>query len=881
MPNWKKIIVSGSDAVLNNVTASGAVISGSLYVSGNILPDSDNVFSLGTTDNRFQLNGGTPVTVTGSGVQNFITRFNAPTSVETSSIFSSNDETRIIHDNDTNVIFTISGSNGELFTVTDDNSGNLLEVNDASGIDVFSVDAAGNVTASGEVSASGFNISNNITASFITGSFTGSALLVSASIGHLETIYETASVIYSSGSTKFGDTSDDTHEITGSLLVTGSINGDGSSLYKNITVTVVNDGGNKYAFNGITAPYLSIQRPSFYRFDLSDSSNSGHPFAFRLPDDTSYTIGVTTVGTAGNAGAYVELDIDFNASSSLKYYCTVHGNGMGNDIQVNDLFDLRASGSFSGSFQGDGTNLTGVASPTGSYTGSFTGSILGDIIGTASIADNATTSSHTAGTASIADLATTASYISTASFADSATTASHVVTASFADSTTTASIADSLSQLATASHALTSVTSSHTAGTASFANNATTASFPERGFIDGTVNNNIITLNRGDGSSIDLETTVSGSVESASIASIATTVRNGGSGSFSGSFEGDGSGLTGITVAESTLIEDTFTSQTSVTSSHGFGTKNINVTVYDDNDEVLLPETIRTLDTNNVGIDFATSTTGRIIITKGGHIVSGSIENAISASFALTASYAENAGGGSGFPFSGSALITGSLIVSASTTSDIIDFTNSTGVSGSFSGSYQGDGSNLTGISIESSTITSQTFSSVTSVTASHNFGSENVVVQVYDSSNNLIVPSNIRVLDSNEVGVDFASTRSGRVTVSKGGHLVSGSIVSSSNLLITENLTVEGTASITHLESVYETASIIYSSGSTKFGDDTSDTHEITGSLEVSGSAKLVASQSVNNNTASGSLSFWQGSQAEYDALGSYDNNTIYFVVV
>jgi hypothetical protein len=39
---------------------------------------------------------------------------------------------------------------------------------------------------------------------------------------------------------------------------------------------------------------------------------------------------------------------------------------------------LKVSGSFSGSFEGDGTNLTGVASPTGSYTGSFTGSMLVD-----------------------------------------------------------------------------------------------------------------------------------------------------------------------------------------------------------------------------------------------------------------------------------------------------------------------------------------------------------------------------------------------------------------------------------------------------------------------------------------------------------------------
>jgi hypothetical protein len=51
--------------------------------------------------------------------------------------------------------------------------------------------------------------------------------------------------------------------------------------------------------------------------------------------------------------------------------------------------------------------------------------------------------------------------------------------------------------------------------------------------------------------------------------------------------------------------------------------------------------------------------------------------------------------GGAGFPFSGSAVITGSLLVSQS----VVDFTNATAISGSvFSGSFVGDGSGLTGI---------------------------------------------------------------------------------------------------------------------------------------------------------------------------------------
>lgn len=52
-------------------------------------------------------------------------------------------------------------------------------------------------------------------------------------------------------------------------------------------------------------------------------------------------------------------------------------------------------------------------------------------------------------------------------------------------------------------------------------------------------------------------------------------------------------------------------------------------------------------------------------------------------------------GTGTGFPFSGSAVITGSLSVSGSN----VNFTLATGVSGAFSGSFRGDGSGLTNLS--------------------------------------------------------------------------------------------------------------------------------------------------------------------------------------
>ena len=129
MPNWKKVIVSGSDANLNEITSSGGILT-----SQNIMPDVDNTLSLGSSTQRFQLNGGTPVTVTGSGTQNTITRFNGATEVENSTITNTDLLTTIVHDNDGNDIFIVSGSNGELIKVTDTIGETLFQVNDGSGL---------------------------------------------------------------------------------------------------------------------------------------------------------------------------------------------------------------------------------------------------------------------------------------------------------------------------------------------------------------------------------------------------------------------------------------------------------------------------------------------------------------------------------------------------------------------------------------------------------------------------------------------------------------------------------------------------------------------------------------------------------------------------
>lgn len=105
-------------------------------------------------------------------------------------------------------------------------------------------------------------------------------------------------------------------------------------------VTVVQDsyGSNVFAIDGAVRPTLTLSKGDIYVFDQSHSSNVNHPIAFRETDDTSYTTGVITEGNAGSAGAKTTFEVTSTAPSALKYYCTFHGNGMGNNITVNNLY---------------------------------------------------------------------------------------------------------------------------------------------------------------------------------------------------------------------------------------------------------------------------------------------------------------------------------------------------------------------------------------------------------------------------------------------------------------------------------------------------------------------------------------------------------------
>ena len=85
---------------------------------------------------------------------------------------------------------------------------------------------------------------------------------------------------------------------------------------------------NKYKINGVFSPYLKLIPRVTYRFDQSDSSNSGHPllFYYDVGKSTAFSTGVTTNGTPGSAGAYTQIIISDTTPPVLHYQCSAHAN---------------------------------------------------------------------------------------------------------------------------------------------------------------------------------------------------------------------------------------------------------------------------------------------------------------------------------------------------------------------------------------------------------------------------------------------------------------------------------------------------------------------------------------------------------------------------
>ena len=104
----------------------------------------------------------------------------------------------------------------------------------------------------------------------------------------------------------------------------------------------------------------------------------------------------------------------------------------------------------------------------------------------------------------------------------------------------------------------------------------------------------------------------------------------------------------------------------------------------------------------------------------------------------------------------------------------------------------------------------------------------------------------------SNSVQIGDSSTIYSSTGIS-GSIDVTGSLETTGDLTVQGNTTINGTLTANEFHTTFTSASIILASGSTRFGDTLDDTHEFTGSVDVTGSFSLngYSVNEISNDTA------------------------------
>ncbi len=400
-------------------------------------------------------------------------------------------------------------------------------------------------------------------------------------------------------------------------------------------------------------------------------------------------------------------------------------------------------------------------------------------------------------------------------------------------------------------------------------------------------------------------------------------------GNISGSFVGDGSGITGIVIEQSTIISASFTNANEYTASHNLNTEQVLINTYFDDGTQFIPQEIKVLNNSAVALKFNTSTSGRVVIAKAGHVVTGATlisENTISDTFtnALTRTVTHN-------------FNTKDVLVSVYLSDDTlfqpdsITTTDENNVRVTFAAARSGRivigkaGHIISGSTavVESSTVT-DTFTNVATTTVSHGFNTKDVLVNVYTSDDEMIIPSSINTISNGSVRITFDTPKTGRVVVAKGGHIVTGtaesvafanilnkpalvsgsldfvnitnkpSFISSSNQITSSDLDMNGnkvlfanvysgTGDLPSASTYHGMFAHVHGTGQGYFAHAGQWVELATSeslSSTITNNTGSLSTKVDNQNTNSGSLSFWQGSQVEYSALGSYDSSTVYLVI-
>jgi hypothetical protein len=182
------------------------------------------------------------------------------------------------------------------------------------------------------------------------------------------------------------------------------------------------------------------------------------------------------------------------------------------------------------------------------------------------------------------------------------------------------------------------------------------------------------------------------------------------------------------------------------------------------------------------------------------------ITNVQTSSFAITASYAENAG-----------IDTGSFVITGSVNINTLTFT-------------KGDGSSFDLIISQTGSVESASFALFAQTASYVEYGNVANKPTLVSSSAQIATDISGAFTD---VSTSLASDRLKNTTDT-----------------LTGDLTVTGKITAQEFYTEFVSSSIIYESGSTKFGDTQDDTHDFTGSVNISGSVKVSNDLEIQGNS-------------------------------
>ena len=148
---------------------------------------------------------------------------------------------------------------------------------------------------------------------------------------------------------------------------------------KTYTVTVVDDSGNKYRFDGFgtSAVTLDLAEGGTYIFNYP----SGHPFRFSTTADGTHGGGSEyTTGVTHNSSTQVTIVVAASAPT-LYYYCSSH-SGMGGQVNTNSTL---GSSNFDGAIQSTAKVNASAGFSIVTYTGSGSTTTAGHGLGVAPV----------------------------------------------------------------------------------------------------------------------------------------------------------------------------------------------------------------------------------------------------------------------------------------------------------------------------------------------------------------------------------------------------------------------------------------------------------------------------------------------------------------